>query len=517
MSTALAFLIALLTIAALEGAIYIVFKPTFWERTSWLLHDPYKGEPFDRLVLSEKLKNLGNSKPDIITVGDSSGFFSLHPGIINRNLDGQKLVNISTGANQAFDGYFADAEYMLKRNQTIRHVVLYMHPFLVPVPTVIRAGDLGPIVATQINSAYGEMAAPPSALFSRKLKAKLFANSETNRDDPLSSHLVYLQLRKSVHLTLGWMPEHDVRFPRLNGNPGFWSDRETGIAQQISIDNLKILTGLRDPSSIHHNLTRFAELCRMYGAKPVIVFNPIPPYDSSLKLPIQEATAALNRFSKDNPDVLFPLPYITIWDSAKFGMFNHVSREYVHLSSIRLGRALAKIGLQPSEPHPFVVGQFPETDAPASVRLGQSAPATEDEKTAALSYFLYTATGNERYRLALSGRVKSVIQSEPGFELMMGETRRRIDELAADSDKIALGYDTSQLRADVVDIEGMKHCNGMQNIKWIQLSGTMNFTYKSRVHDVAEPVSWPHSSSILVPIVIEDHKPKFDGYCSEKL
>jgi hypothetical protein len=516
-STALAFVMAVVVIAVGELIINTKFEPTFWERTSWLLHDPYKGEPFDRLVLSEKLQALGTSSPDIITVGDSSGFFSLHPGVINRYLGGQKLVNISTGANQAFDGYYADAEYMLKRNRSIRSVVLYMHPNLVPVPTVLNKGDLGPIVATQINSVYGEFAAPPSAMFSYFAKMKAFTGNSVKRGDPLSSHLVYLQLRKVAPLTLGWMPEHDVRFPRFNGNPGFWSDRETQFDKKISVDQLKILLGLRDASFINYQLTRFADLCRRYGATPIIVFNPLPWTSSLLTTPVRETIDALERFSKMNPDVLFPVPYITLWNSEKFAMFNHVSREYVHLSSVRLARALATISANPKAAAPFTAGRFSESDAPA-VSIGSAEPASSDEMKAALGFYLYTATAGEQYRSVLSKRVLSVLREEPGFDALMEETRRRVDGLESNKDEIILGYDTTQLQAEIVAVTGIKHCGKARGVKWVRLFGTMNFTYKSHVHGLlTEPVSWPQSSNILVPILVEDGKPKFDGYCTESL
>ena len=93
-------LAGILIIASVEFIIYIKMRPSFWEKTAWLLHDPYRGEQFDRLVVYEKLNQLLQQKPDIISVGDSSGFFSIHPKIVNRYLNGLKYVSLSTGANQ---------------------------------------------------------------------------------------------------------------------------------------------------------------------------------------------------------------------------------------------------------------------------------------------------------------------------------------------------------------------------------------------------------------------------------
>src|SRR6266478_2328678 len=162
--------LAVLVIVIVEINIYWHFQPTFWERTSWFLHDPYRGESFDRLVLSEKLQAVENANPDFITVGDSSGFFSLNPEIIDTYLPGKHLFNTSTGANHAFDGYFATAEYVLRRKPSVKHVVLHMYPGLVPARQVIDKGDLGSIAATQLDSIKGLIEAQPRALFSYNAK-----------------------------------------------------------------------------------------------------------------------------------------------------------------------------------------------------------------------------------------------------------------------------------------------------------------------------------------------------------
>src|SRR5205823_4346972 len=120
-------------VALVELGIHLKYHPTFWEKTTWLLHDPYRGEHFDRVIVAEKLSNLLDLDADIISVGDSSGFFSLQPTIVNRYLHGLKYVNLSTGANQAYDGYRAIAEFALRRSPNIKYVVLYIFPLLVPV------------------------------------------------------------------------------------------------------------------------------------------------------------------------------------------------------------------------------------------------------------------------------------------------------------------------------------------------------------------------------------------------
>jgi hypothetical protein len=43
-------------IALIEVAIAIGLHPTFWEKSTWLLHDPYRDEPLDRLVVYKEAR-----------------------------------------------------------------------------------------------------------------------------------------------------------------------------------------------------------------------------------------------------------------------------------------------------------------------------------------------------------------------------------------------------------------------------------------------------------------------------
>src|SRR5581483_4024544 len=70
-------LFALALVTLIEAIVQLRYHPTFWQKTTWLIHDPYHGEPFDRVMLYERLSNLENTRPEIISVGDSAGFFAV--------------------------------------------------------------------------------------------------------------------------------------------------------------------------------------------------------------------------------------------------------------------------------------------------------------------------------------------------------------------------------------------------------------------------------------------------------
>src|SRR4051794_18093440 len=86
---------ALALAGVVELAIHLRYHPGFWPKTTWLMHDPYKGEVFDRVVVYQKLSHFEDSNPEIISVGDSSGFFGLQSRIVNRFTNGHKFISLN--------------------------------------------------------------------------------------------------------------------------------------------------------------------------------------------------------------------------------------------------------------------------------------------------------------------------------------------------------------------------------------------------------------------------------------
>ena len=80
---------------------------------------------------------------------------------------------------------------------------------------------------------------------------------------------------------------------------------------------------------------------------------------------------------------------------------------------------------------------------------------------------------------------------------------------------IEIGFDLSEIRARPIDVKGMTFCNAAPGTQWAYLDGRMIFTYRSPSSSNSEPVSWPETSHIFIPTIIEDGVRKFDGYCLE--
>ena len=493
----------MILIGAIEAGIELRYQPGFWQRSTYLLYDPYRGEPFDRAELAIRLGHAQDDDPDIISVGDSSGFFSLQPTVVNRYLHGRKYVDLNTGANHAFDGYYGIAEYMLRRSRHIRYVVLYMFPTLLPQEDVMKVADLGPITRQDLDSVKARLT-PPSAFLSPYAKFEVFEGRRFHADEPLTNSVPVLELTSTVDAAQGWLPEFDIRYDRIDGRLGFYSDRRTGPAHWLD----------GEPSAIVANLNSFYRMVRSYGADLVIAFGPMPrrslnPIDPNLNA----ADRALAEFQQQHPDVKFLFPLVALWGPEKFGMYNHISREYTFLSSKRIGEAFATL-LERPDAFPPYVAEMPDQRPPyAPIVIKPIGPPDPKLLDPALALFRYTTSLDEVDWQLVSARDQQLLANEPAFDFMIEDAQARKAMLAARGMK--LGFDMSQLRATPVSVDGLSFCDPRPDLQWVQVDGSMIFKFDAQLGTPPEPVAWPQASSILLPTIIEDGVRKFDGYCPE--
>jgi hypothetical protein len=497
-------LFAVALAGAIELALQLKFHPDFWQKTTWLLHDPYRGEPFDRVMLYERLGNLEDSRPEIISVGDSSGFFAIQSTIVNRYTHGVAYLSLNTGANYAYRGYRALAEYMLRKpGSRIKWVVVYAYPQLLPEQHIIDLGDLASYVDDTLVGPLSVIT-PPSAFLSPYVKFKTFVDYNWHFGDPMMNQVPALQLRAQVDQALGWLPEFDVRGNRISGQFQFFSDLRGGILPRL---------GLEQASSIYAVYDDFNRMVESYGAHLAIAFAPISERAIFSHEPaIAPAEAAMAQFSRDHPDVKFLFPLISRWRPEKFGQPNHVSREYTFLSSMRLGKALDRLAHDPDSIPSYVPRFQPQQLAPVTQQL--TGPANTDLLKGAFAFYLYTQTANDDYKPLISRRVLDLLAHDEAFQYMMEDTRERMHLFAAKG--IAIGFEFSQMRARPVAVTGMPFCNPQPETQLVQVDGTLNYTYASK--DSApppEPVAWPEGSHIYIALIKEDGIFKFDGYCPE--
>lgn len=498
-------LLAIISIAAVELAIQFIYHPSFWQKTTWLLHDPYhwQGEIPDRDFTYQKLRYVEDSDPEIISVGDSSGFFSIQSTIVNRYIGDHRYVSLNTGANQAYEGYEAIAEYMLRRSHHLRYVLLYIYPLYVPHEDAPGTTDLAPILHDDLVGVKARVT-PPSAFLSPYAKSLIFAGRRFRWTEPLLTFSAGLQYWATAKESLGWLPEFDVRYDRVDGRVAFHDDRRGDWYHRL---------GFSDPSTINAVLDEFAAIVRRYGAQLAIMFGPVPNRVTLIGDPnIPIAEAALARFQREHPEVKFLSPFITRWGSEKFGMFNHISREYSFLSSERVGKALARLLTDPSSIRPFSPSNRDPEPYP-TIAARPTGAADGKLLDAALALYMYASTADDSYRDLISTRVLNLLDQDPAFRYMMEDAHARTRSLAQRG--ITIGVDSANLQAIPVAVTGLHSCTEGPNIQWAQLQGNMFFSYKSASFDTSAPVPWPAAAHILIPTSTEGGVRKFDGYCPE--
>lgn len=491
--------LAIALVVAIELAIGFSLRPTFLDKTTWLMHDPYGDESLDRLVTYEKLKLL-DADADIISVGDSSGFFSIQPTIVNRYTHGLKYVNLSTGGNHVFDGFKGIAEYALQRSKRIKYVVLHILPFRAEEKTLLVIAKQGRTLHEDLVGITSYLT-PPSAALSPYAKLELFEGRRY--EGPWSSHKVYVEMRDTFRQTLGWVPEHDVRFDRLGTRLGFFSDQRLWYYRNAFFEQSFLLASIDD----------FNRMVRSYGAQLIVAFQAMParaivPNDPRAI----EQDRSLERYQQEHPEVAFLFPVVTQFGPEKWGMWNHISREYTHISSKRIGIALGNYLADPAAyPKYKRLSDFPK--ATPAVTWHATGPADRDALDAAMAFFMYTVTADESYKARISRRVLDLLAADPSFGFMMDDERARIALIEGQNGRLT--YNTSELRGIPIEVNGLAHCNPNTGIQWVHVEGVMNFAYETRGHELPAPVNWPATSHIFIPTVVEDGIRKFDGYCPE--
>ncbi len=284
----------------------------------------------------------------------------------------------------------------------------------------------------------------------------------------------------------------------------------------FELDHSRNFLGLPGDTLIYDTLTDFAQAVEERGARLVVSFNPIgwqclPKHQENLKSIYEQIERVQREFPKlwviNNP--------LTVWEPVKFGMFNHVAREYVHVNSTRLGRTLAKLIKTPSEYQPFNAERaFALASHPRKVEVTETGmTASPEQKRAAMAYFLYTATSDDKYKKWLSQRTLSELAKDKSFAFMMWDNRTRLEALSWEG--VTFDYDLSQLNASLVNVVNGQRCVTDPSVVWIKLSGFMRFVINIKQERICEPVEWPSSHQIFMPVVFEDGEWKFDGYCPE--
>jgi hypothetical protein len=337
--------LVVLVFGLIEGAIYLARESDPLDRTNFLQLGFGDGA-VQRHFIFEKMKAFADSRPTIVQVGDSSGFYGIEPALVMRHLpNGAEYLNMSCCANAGFNGYYNILDFMARRNSSIRYMVLHITPYTMPRPELWERDGanlwggaglqvFGDAVKEEFLS-WKRFFHIPSLSLRREVTDAVFyltplrgsvtegVAEGAGRNHPLNRP-PYLEFMRDFRANRGWMPESDIR---------------SGVyASECDVQTLKRY-GI---TYIEHIFEKYAALAAKYRSKLVIVFQPVACVMGTGKGSLA-AREAIERFKVKHPEVEIPFPLIETWPVDMFSVPAHVRREHTDLIGNRLGLAMKQI------------------------------------------------------------------------------------------------------------------------------------------------------------------------------
>jgi hypothetical protein len=317
-------------------------RPSLVERSKFNLLDRFQSS-----VIFGKLNDFADSSPDIVQVGDSSGFHGVRPEIVMRHLGGLKYVNLSCCAGMGYRGYYGIADFMLRRNPGIKAVVLYVSLNNLPRADLIGGQhQLGEFIQNSLTTPFAYLS-PPSVALRQRIVDRIERKGQARTDAVFTD-----DMRQSTREHNGWWAEHDRRLAGEK-HVAFWRQTcgATGIKRW---DDQGVYYVDGQQSYMRTELERFASLAAQHGAKLVVLFHPFScrGLDGSFLDARREDVRVL---LKQHPNmVALPKQILEPWPTEQFVSADHLRVGYEEENSKRVGKLLAGY-----------LGIAPRSDAPA--------------------------------------------------------------------------------------------------------------------------------------------------------
>ena len=302
-----------------------------------------EGTAPSKQVLKLKTEILGNLESDFLQIGDSSGFFGVQPNIIELYFGEKKYLNLSCCANTGWEGYAVYANYLLKNNYHTDYLIFYFTPYSLPMQ--YKEG-----YSKNMINYYGGVSffdfkfinRIPSLYYRDNILDFVFKKDTNNSiNNPK-------QFLKSINVTnfekntkskanqftdfliksKGWLP-----YGLINSNNIY--QVPFGECDQIGhfYDNKKKPT-------LNINLQKIKDITDRYNKKLILLYNPVACYETDLIKPIIND---LEKFKKNNPDVIVPFNFITTFDFDNFSDAQHLSPAGSIINSHRIGSRLKEM------------------------------------------------------------------------------------------------------------------------------------------------------------------------------
>jgi hypothetical protein len=250
-------LVAIAVIAALEAAVMAARRPDEVERSNFLTLGYLRPE-LHRLVVYEKLRAFGWASPDVIQIGDSSGFYGVNADVVTSHLDGLRYINLSCCAPMGFDGYYAVAHFMLRRNPSIKAVVLYISAF--NFINMNTEGSFTEPIQNSFDSLRSYVMPPSLALREEVIKA-IYGPSRMPSANPQTERTLGF-----IRDHGGWLAEDDIR---LSGKArdDYW---------RMQCGPQRLIVWHEVERRLFDKVDRLAALTAGYNAKLILMVQPLP-------------------------------------------------------------------------------------------------------------------------------------------------------------------------------------------------------------------------------------------------
>jgi hypothetical protein len=336
-----AVLLALGVIAATEGVCALALRPGIIERSKFNLLDR-----FHSAVIFGKLDDFADSAPDIVQVGDSSGFHGVRPDIVMRYLGGLRYVNLSCCAALGYRGYYGIADFMLRRNPGIKAVVLYVSLNNLPRADLIDGQhQLGAFIQNSLTTPFASLSPATVALRQRIVDA--MEKKGQAKTDAVFTH----DMRASARAHNGWWAEHDRRMTGER-RTAFW--REVCGPTGVKVWNDQPSYYAPDGQSYTlAELERFALLTQHHGAKLIVLFHPFscPEVEGNF---IEARRADIRTLVERHHNVIaLPEQMMESWPTEEFASADHLRVGYDEENGKRVGKVLARaLGIAPKNGGP---------------------------------------------------------------------------------------------------------------------------------------------------------------------
>jgi hypothetical protein len=362
-----AILAALVVIAGIEATSAMVFPSTAVERAGYINWNFNTVEPFHKILINEKLANAVRDQPDVIQVGDSSGFHAIVPRIVDQYLGGLRYENLSCCANTGFDGYYTLIDFMLRHAPSIKAVVFYVSLNNTPRdPATISTESVGG--EERLRNAFGPLSAvvsPPTLALRQDVLRWVYTYGHTY----LSAGSIpfedsWPELIQSIRDTRGWRPEEDVH--RVAEKQAQKLAELCGPTGVRPINGHRPEDFMRDILGSRHSFTqielrRLAALTARHQAKLILIIQPYP-CRAIVGSFVPSLEADVETVMSDYPNLIVPDPALfEAWPGQWFSSPDHLATGYEDAVSRRAGRLIARaLGIRFAEPPPPPAPKPPE-------------------------------------------------------------------------------------------------------------------------------------------------------------